>query len=390
MTLFVSTPRANEVRVAHLVARLKNSSGIPPAVLGICKATNLAGGQTELYAGYTEPAFAAVNELSGCVKSDSRVGRHLGWTVKGVRHVRQRRSDRWAVHLHGLWSGAGFVERFTRPAKCAPALVLSPHGMFSPAALSRSQWRKRFVWWMGQKQQVASATLIHVTSEAERNDVRAAGIKSPIACVPLPTSSPCSRLRHPDNGRRLRIGFLGRITPIKRIELLVDAFAKVFRRQDEALLLLAGPIVDAKYGDLLRARTRDLTMVQWQGEVAGAEKAHFFENVDLLVLPSASENFGVVVTEALSHGVPVAAAKGTPWSALAEYGLGFHGFDNAAELAAVLTEARILGTKGLAALGERGPDYVASNYSFEVVGAKWIELYKWVLELAECPGWVEV
>lgn len=379
----------NVVRVAHLVAWLKKSSGIPPAALGICEATRYAGGQTELFAGHSEPSYEPGTEVPCHVSSGSRLGRHFGWTIDELHQIRLRRAEGWLVHVHGLWSGANFVERWSRPADCAVPFVLSPHGMFAPAALARSRWRKRFVWWLNQRRQVAAANLIHVTSLAERDDVRAAGVKQPIACLPLPVPSLLAPVRRPDSSSPLVIGFLGRIAPIKRIELLIDAFAKVFGQRDEARLLLAGPVIDAGYDSALRQRTRDRSTVRWLGEVSGQTKERFFEEIDLLVLPSASENFGVVVTEALSQGVPVAAARGTPWSMLPERGLGFHGFDDVAELGAILTKAQALGKQGLSALGEGGPAYVSSNYSYGAVGAKWIELHHWLLGFAGCPDWVE-
>lgn len=386
----MTAPSHDMVRVAHLVALLKNSSGIPPAALGICESMRLAGGQTELFAGYAEPSFEPGTVVPCRVFSDTRLGRRFGWSVQELENVRRRRAEGWALHVHGLWSGANFAERWSRPVATASPFILSPHGMFSLAALARSRWRKRLIWWLGQRRQVAAAKVIHVTSEAERDDVRAAGVTLPIACLPLPVRTPLSPVRRPDSDRPLSIGFLGRIAPIKRIELLIDAFAMVFGNRDEARLFLAGPVVDVGYDAILHKRTNGWSSVCWLGEVSDQSKDRFFEEIDLLVLPSASENFGVVVTEALSRGVSVAAARGTPWKELPDRRLGFHGFDDVAGLASVLSEARALGRNGLAALGEGGPVYVAAHYSYETVGARWIALHHWMMGHIERPDWVEV
>ncbi|MEZ5591148.1 MAG: glycosyltransferase [Gammaproteobacteria bacterium] len=47
------------------------------------------------------------------------------------------------------------------------------------------------------------------------------------------------------------------------------------------------------------------------------------ESADLFVLPSFSENFGVVIAEALAHGVPVITTRGTPWKGLLQHGCGW-------------------------------------------------------------------
>ena len=52
------------------------------------------------------------------------------------------------------------------------------------------------------------------------------------------------------------------------------------------------------------------------GEVLGDAKKQLFENSDVALVPSHTENFAIVVAEALAHAVPVIASKGTPWSEL--------------------------------------------------------------------------
>ncbi|MCG8454121.1 MAG: glycosyltransferase [Spirochaetales bacterium] len=386
-----TNPPANAVHVAHIVSCLKKSSGIPPAALGICEAILHVGGQVKLFAGHAETSFEPEINVPYRTSSVSFTGRYFGWTIDEVKQVKRQRNEGWAVHVHGLWSGANFVERWSRPHDFSPPFIFSPHGMFSPAALAQSRWRKRLVWWLSQRRQLATTSLVHVTSEAERDDVRAAGVRQPVACLPLPVPSPVRLKRLTgDDQSLLRIGFLGRIAPIKRIELLIDAFKKVFNHRYEAELLIAGPIIDSGYGNSLLRRTRGCSSICWLGEISGPTKEKFFKEIDLLVLPSASENFGVVVTEALSIGIPVAASMGTPWKVLSDQGLGFYGFNDVIGLTMCLTKAKELGKAGLAALGEGGPAHVENNYSYKTIGRKWVELHHWLRGYTDPPPWVEV
>ncbi len=56
--------------------------------------------------------------------------------------------------------------------------------------------------------------------------------------------------------------------------------------------------------------------ILFTGPVYGQDKDALHRVADLFVLPSFTENFGVVVTDALSYGIPVITTKGTPWSEL--------------------------------------------------------------------------
>ena len=59
------------------------------------------------------------------------------------------------------------------------------------------------------------------------------------------------------------------------------------------------------------------------GPIEGEKKESAFSNADLFVLPTYSENFGIVVAEALAHGLPVLTTTGAPWSMLPERGCGW-------------------------------------------------------------------
>ncbi len=49
------------------------------------------------------------------------------------------------------------------------------------------------------------------------------------------------------------------------------------------------------------------------GDIRGEKKQRMFERTDVVVVPSFTENFAIVVAEALAHGAAVIASTGTPW-----------------------------------------------------------------------------
>lgn len=74
--------------------------------------------------------------------------------------------------------------------------------------------------------------------------------------------------------------------------------------------------LNATDGSPLTAYGSTIPDIVFTGPVYGADKDALYRMADLFVLPSYTENFGVVVTDSLSYGVPVITTKGAPWSEL--------------------------------------------------------------------------
>jgi glycosyltransferase involved in cell wall biosynthesis len=109
------------------------------------------------------------------------------------------------------------------------------------------------------------------------------------------------------------------------------------------------------------------------GAVYGKAKEALFGGAAIVVVPSHTENFALVVAEALAHGVPVIASKGTPWQKLEENGCGLWVDNHAASLAnAIERMARM----PLAEMSRRGRDWMAREFSWQVRAAEMMELYQ--------------
>ena len=265
---------------------------------------------------------------------------------------------RWAqlVHVTGLFSAASMlglatalaVARLDRrggsPGRRLP-VVLSPRGALLPWALgqSRSKVRKeRFL--------AAFAPLLrrvsgwHVTSLEEADAVRALQAKlavaslAPIAVVTqgpsgeaelaLTPGERATAVAQPVRGERpaCQLVALGRIHPVKNLELALEALALLRRgAAPAATLVLAGPVADLQYAASLRARAAALGIaaaVTWPGLVRGADKQRLLAQSEALWLCSHMESFGNVVVEALAAGTPVVATTTTPWALLEQAAVG--------------------------------------------------------------------
>lgn len=108
--------------------------------------------------------------------------------------------------------------------------------------------------------------------------------------------------------------FVGRIVELKRIHLIVEAL-KTLKNNGfpNAQLTIIGPVFSEKYLNRLNELILKLDLknnVDFLGQKDHRELPAYFQQADLFCLPSTTESFGMVMTEAMACGVPVAAIKG--------------------------------------------------------------------------------
>ena len=182
----------------------------------------------------------------------------------------------------------------------------------------------KFIWEQGCVFLAPKQLCLHVTSDQEAKDSkkRLPGITTVI--IPHGVEVPRQINRRPRKDI-FQLGFLGRLDPIKGIENLLIACERLVSEKNFPLSLLIAGSGSSEYTQSLKQTidTLDLSShVTMLGHLSAQNKTQFFENVDILVMPSYSENFGLAIAEALAHGVPVIASTGTPWNRLEEIGCG--------------------------------------------------------------------
>jgi glycosyltransferase involved in cell wall biosynthesis len=280
------------------------------------------------------------------------------------------------VHLHGLWRFTSIAVRLWARRTGKP-YIISPHGMLEPWALHQKWGRKQVGLWLFERRCLSQAACIRATSLLEARSIRQAGFTNRVEVVPNGikimsgvSSSQSSGGRH---GRRAL--FLSRLHPKKGLINLVQAWAQV--RPAGWRLGIAGPD-EAGHCAKVRAeasRCGILDRVEFLGEVTGEHKARTYEKAELFVLPSFSENFGLVVAEALSAGVPVITTRATPWSELEEHRCGWWIETGIEPLANALKQATSLPAGLLKVMGERGRRLVQHRYDLSKTALLMAEVY---------------
>ena len=112
---------------------------------------------------------------------------------------------------------------------------------------------------------------------------------------------------------------------------------------------------------------------------AGEAKWDFLRSADVLVLPTHSENFGIVVVESLTVGVPVLTTQGTPWADLEKYQCGW--WIELSDSNLEVTLGKLINTPVLVLeeMGKQGRSLVNKKYEMKAVTDKMVDLYKIVL-----------
>jgi len=105
----------------------------------------------------------------------------------------------------------------------------------------------------------------------------------------------------------LRIGLVGRVTPIKDIHAFVRAAARVAEALREVQFYVVGPTDDIEYAASVRTLARRLGLAD-QFHLTGAQLAAFWHrHLDIVALTSRSEAQPLALLEAMAHGRPVVA-----------------------------------------------------------------------------------
>lgn len=378
------------MRTLHVVRTIDlEGSGLTHSVLGLCRSLRELDHEVRVHALALGRQGEPPVEVEVIAHRPARLGAEkLGWSWAMWRALREDARSADILHVHSLWNMPTVYGAFAvRGTRCR--LVCSPRGTLAPHAFRWRGGRKRLFWLCGQRETVVGAACLHATAGSELSDLRAHGLRQPVAVIPNAVELPPEAPRPPP-GERRRLVFLGRVHPIKGLDILLDAWRRVQARFPEWELDILGPPEDGHELELAaRIRALGCERVTLGGARYGAAKWAAYRAADLFVLPSRSENFGNSVVEALACGTPAIVSDGAPWSGLAREGCGWWYPQGAGPLAETLGEALARPPGALAEMGRRGRAWVQRDFSWQRVGSMMQRTYEWVLGGGSPPEWID-
>ena len=385
------------MRVLHVITGLwKNTGGPAEVIPAICTAMVDAGADVTLatLAGDSAQSVDDAAAHGVCVLRYPPTIRHTIWYSRELhRHIEHLVSEHDIVHIHGIWQFPDWVAA-TAARRAGIPYVISPHGLLQPARLKKSRLKKRVATVLADRAMLNQASCLHATAPDEADAFRLFGYRGPIAMIPNGIT-PAERIG-PDRaamleaafrrdfpetqGRRLLL-FLSRIEPIKGVTTLARAWVECARQFPDWHLVVVGPDERSHLRDvsaiLREGGVLDRTTIT--GPLYGERKTAAYLASELFVLPTISENFGLVIGEALSHRLPVITTTGAPWAGIVEHGCGWWIAPSQHALVDTLRVALPLPREELAARGDRGAMWIDASFTWEAESRLLLQTYEWLL-----------
>jgi glycosyltransferase involved in cell wall biosynthesis len=305
---------AAHVRVLQVIPSIAPSRGGPTyVVIHLARALAALGHEVTILATRSDLGEAEERELRGelgevrlelhPILGSARFELSPGFALALLRRL----AETDVAHVHTVFTWPPAVAAALCRARRVPH-VIRPAGTLDEACLGlRSTRQKRLAIAAYVRRALVGAGAVHATSALEEHDLRALEPRARIARIELGVElAPAAPPRA--GAGPLVVGALGRVHPIKRLEVLLEAIA-----QSPGVELEVAGAGDPAYVATLRARATALGIderVRWLDHLAADDKHAFLARCDLLAFPSAHESFGVAVAEAMAAGRAVIVSPG--------------------------------------------------------------------------------
>ncbi len=281
------------------------------------------------------------------------------------------------VHVNCCWMPlCAYTQQWSQEA--GYKVILTPHGMLEPYIIHRHYWTKKLpALLLYQKRAIRNAEMIHATAQCEKGNILRLGYNDKIEIIPNGIDVDSISLKT-NWEKKKQILFLSRIHPKKGIEFLIEAVWALKEAFKDYRIVIAGE-GETGYVKQLRKRISFMGLndiIVLVGGVYGEHKWQLYRDSDLFVLPTYSENFGIVIAESLASGTPVITTTGTPWEELNMAHCGWWIGIGRNPLIEVLYQYLSLTEGSLEEMGRNGRRLIEQKYSSRIMAENLVKLYR--------------
>lgn len=377
----------SQMKVMHITGSISRAGwGVSSVVRGLAKQHSENGVEVKIFSLNDEYAEEDTRLLKKVEIDFFTANRVAGLNISsGLQSALEKSlSGNDIVHIHGIWMRQNILAGLISKKKQTPYIV-SPHGMLKPWALTQGKIKKKLAMLVYQHKHLENAAVLHATSVQEAEQLRKLGFKNHIAIIPNGVSFPSEGKICRNSKSKRTILFLSRVDKIKGLMNLVKAWELL--KPIGWQVVIVGPDSNGHTNELkLAINEAGLTAdFLFLGSLEGDAKWKQYYDADLFILPTHSENFGLVVPEALYCGLPVITTKGAPWSDLEVYGCGWWIDIGVDPLVTALNEAMSFTDIDRISMGEKGRNFVKAQYSWDKIANEMLSVYRWLLGMSQKP-----
>jgi glycosyltransferase involved in cell wall biosynthesis len=284
------------------------------------------------------------------------------------------------VILHSMYSFP-VLAGYALARRCKKPFGLWPHGVFAPVQCEVGRAKKSVYHAMIGQRILDDASVLFYSAEGERNEARPLGLKTPSVVIPHGIdSSPFENLpargafrqKHMAGHRGPLVLYLGRLNAKKGLDLLVESMARVLRKVPDARLAIVGGGHPPSFTSQVESWVANAGIQETAvltGPLDENEKLSAFSDCDVFVLPSAAENFGFAMFEAMASGRAVVCSDTLNYAAeVGRFDAGVAASRTPADFACAIGQL-LCDAERRATMGENG-QRLARNYSWDTCGRR--------------------
>ncbi|MBK8805097.1 MAG: glycosyltransferase [Bacteroidales bacterium] len=374
------------MKVLHSINTLGENQGGPSAsTYNLTKSLRELGVDVTLLCYTPKHNEKPIAEDSFIVSLDSPFESRFGVSYSPNQYLKKNITNFDIVHAQGLWQYMPNISTKYALNNSVP-YIISTRGMLYENVLKGSIV-KNLALSIYQKSLLNKASVVHATCKQEYIFNRKAGVRSPIAIIPNSVEFDINDVV--ENTKKNQIGFIGRLHPIKNIDLLIKAWNSLgVKTESWELVLIGGG--DEDYVNYLKSLAHENSNknIIFKGFAHGADKQSIMNSFKATVLVSKSENFGMSVVESLALKIPVIASNTTPWDDLEIYNCGWWIDNSISSIANTLDKVFSTSIQELKQMGENGRSLIEKKYSTQAVTKQMVQVYNWILNNEVKPDFV--
>lgn len=269
------------------------------------------------------------------------------------------------LYLNGLFSKITYTFLFKKIFKNYKSkIIVSPRGELDPGALNIKYLKKKIFLFV-LKQLISEEIIFHATSSKEKNYIKNYFSNTIIVAHNIPKIIDIKPKREIKKKYITNLVFISRISPKKNL-LYAIKILKGLVVDGSINFDVIGPIEDKQYWELIMKSAKKLPRnitFNYIGEIKNDELALKTTKYHYFLFPTKAENYGHVIYECLSYGIPVIISDRTPWNEISSSGVFVSNLNNINRFRGKIQKLHSLDQKAFEKISHNAYNYAKSKFN---------------------------